>query len=380
MNVLYLTTYYNEQDGVSNAVKAMVNAHSNYFNNYLIVCKKVGKHDKNLKICEDTEITKIKDFLIDDECIIHYLRGVSSNILKTIINLSKKLHKHPAVLITVCQNPAAKRLLLSPYELLKSNYFVFIDKTSYKCPLLYFINERSKSQIYLTGSESKKNKLLNYPHKSPTEHIIFGRGSTLSKCSKDMFKTFDSIEIKNKKFIICGIPEGENWIRKEAKKRNNVEVLGLLPYEKWIEICNSFDVYLYELPIDNFASIDGTLGQAMLLSKPVVYRGPDAPRERLLHGVNSYVAETCNQAAYYCTRLGKSLELRRKMGEMARETTLMQFSYKERIKSYEAVFQKLNNRNKIKNIPLSYYLSYLQKCWKEVIKSILNYYPLPKYQ
>ena len=96
-----------------------------------------------------------------------------------------------------------------------------------------------------------------------------------------MIDIFDRISISNKIFCIVGIPKGDNWVRRKAKGRNDIIIYDLLPYEEWLKVCATFDVCLYQIPVDSHASIDANLGLAMLMNKPVVYYGSEAPKERL---------------------------------------------------------------------------------------------------
>ena len=96
------------------------------------------------------------------------------------------------------------------------------------------------------------------------------------------------IIVPKKEFHIVGIPEGDNWVRKEAKRRSNVKVYPILPYEEWFELCKDFDVSLYQLPKKAYSSIDANMGLPMLMQKPTVYYGPLAPKERMIHGENAH--------------------------------------------------------------------------------------------
>ena len=71
-----------------------------------------------------------------------------------------------------------------------------------------------------------------------------------------------------------------------------MEIEDVFTIISWLRLLNKFDVFLYHLPEKIYSSIDGTLGDAMLLKKAVVYFGPEAPKERLINGVNGLIAKT----------------------------------------------------------------------------------------
>lgn len=77
--------------------------------------------------------------------------------------------------------------------------------------------------------------------------------------------------------------------------------------------------FLYYLPLKAYSSIDGTLGEAMLLQKPVIYYGPEAPKERLIHGYNSLIANNKEEISVLCNKLAKDEEMRLQLGLKARE-------------------------------------------------------------
>lgn len=188
-----------------------------------------------------------------------------------------------------------------------------------------------------------------------------------------MFEVFDRIDVPNKLFRIVGI-EDNSWIIREAAKRNNVEVYGKLSKEKWIEMCNSFDVFLYQLPEDCFSSIDGTLGLAMLLGKPVVYMGSSAPKERFHNNQNGFVAESIEEMIHYATILGRDSKLRNEIGERGRLSTINDFKPETRIQKYKELYQNIQTHATF-HIPYSYTLFFLtknKKQTKEYIRGILR--------
>lgn len=369
-HILYIITNYKIGDGSSNAVYNQLKCDEDITEDYLIVCKSHGDVQNNLKITQDTDILSIKSFLNHENLIIHYFKASNSNVLKQVLaNSDKRI----PILTTVCQSPSYKRMIITPFEFKVTNHFVFIDKSSFHNNLINFLPDDCKSLIYLTmGKYDEITASVPFPDNSPD--IVFGRGTTLAKCPKDMFEIFDRINIPNKKFVIVGIPEGDNWVRLEASKRNNVIVYEVLPFEEWFNICQKFDIFLYQIPFDCYASLDGNLGLAMLMRKPVVYMGSNGPKERFVSGENGYIANTPEEMITFAESLAKDAELRHKIGEKARESVLSHSKKNNRKSSYYTLYQNLYKSIPYKRIPFRYYIIYMRRCYKDIIKDIFNWY------
>lgn len=377
MKILYILSIYNVGDGVSNALYSQIENKNNW-DDYWVICKWKYLVQDHFHIVEFNKVISRKLCETPFDCI-HYFKGTPSNILELVINVFQRRNIKIPVLTTVCQNISFKSLLLSPYEIKVTDHFVFIDKTSYNSPIISFIPKEIKTQIYLSSPEVLKQKTENVLFKQNSNGvIIYGRGSTLSKCPKNMFEVFDSIDIPNKLFYIIGIPFTDNWVRKEARKRENVIVYPQLPYNEWFDICTDFDVCLYQIPKNSHASIDANLGLPMLMRKPVVYYGPEAPKERFEHGKNGFVATNVEEISYYATLLGKNEEMRRNIGECARKSSLLMFSYQKRIDSYNEIYLNISKKVISVNIPFKYYITYVRYNFRRMIRSFFNYYTRPK--
>ena len=361
MNILYLITFYRVGDGTSSGLYSQIEMDRSFYDDYLIVTKEIKSAQDELKIVTNKQQQSIINFISKGPIVIHFFRGHFSNLLLEMLQFAG--YQTPVV-ITLCQSPSYKNLWLTPFELKHARKIVFIDKAAYNNDLVSFIPKNVKVQIYLSGKDIYRN-FEHIPKIDNNGKIIFGRGSTSIKCPKTMFEVFDKIEIPNKLFRIVGI-DGESWIKDEAAKRDNVEVYGQLPLSEWEVMCNSFDVFLYQLPEDCFASLDGTLGLAMLLKKPVVYMGCEAPKERFQHGKNGFVANSVDEMAHYATLLGKDADLRKKIGEAGRESTIKDFSPEVREQKYNEVYEDLCCHDTY-TIPLSYSLKFLTKNKEQVI-------------
>jgi glycosyltransferase involved in cell wall biosynthesis len=375
MRIIYLLSLFKDGDGVSDALINYINEQGG--NDHLIVAKWNYSKKSGLNVVEygSDEYGQI-DFNNYD--IIHYFKGTSSNVLRQFLfSLKKKGVKLPVV-TSICQRPSYKSLLMSPYEIKKSDCFVMIDKASYNDPILNFVPERKKSQIYFCNSDDINNTQdIEYIQRADGK-IIFGRGTTLSKCPRDMFDIFDAINVKNKEFHIAGVPNDDNWVAKEAEKRDNVVLHGMLPFNQWFEVCKSFDVLLYYIPNDSHASIDANLGLAMNMRKPVVYMGCDAPKERFEHGENGFIANDATEFVEYAEKLAADFEYRKKIGERARQTVGVNFSPERMVELYKKAYatakREFHQKDSVK-IPLGYYVKYLKRCTKRILQETFDYYP-----
>jgi glycosyltransferase involved in cell wall biosynthesis len=378
MRILFLISYYKVGDGASAGLYSLISGDPK-MTDYLVLSRWNICSQKGLKIKRVSTVDEIVETLKNGNFdLIHYFKASFSNLFELVIHAMRSLHLDIPILATVCQRPSYPNLLLSPFEIRYTSHFIFIDKTSYNDPLIRFIPAERKTMIYCAGNKSQKITEGIEPKKNINGVIIYGRGSSFSKCPRNMFEVFDKIEIPNKRFCVVGIPEGDNWVRREAAKRSNVYVYPLLPYNEWFELCKTFDVSLYQIPTDSHASLDANLGLPMLMQKPTVYYGSEAPKERLIHGVNAFIANTYDEIVKYATILGKDSDLRRKMGQAARQTNLEMFSFQKRLDEHYKIYELLlREREKLRTIrvPLYYKIIFLIKSYKTVIRSLLHWYP-----
>lgn len=155
-----------------------------------------------------------------------------------------------------------------------------------------------------------------------------------------MFEVFDGI-IPPKKFIIVGSGNDsqKKWIQDEIEKRKDYEIvlLDAMPYKDFLDVVASFDIFLYHLPEDAYSSTDGTMMSAMWLKKPVVYYGPDAPKEVLMDGYNSRIARSEDDLVNFCNELAKDEHERIRLGENARRMC-------ESFQSHDQFLEKVNQQ------------------------------------
>lgn len=371
--VLYICTWYKKGDGLSKGLSTQIQLEKTP-KNYTVVALRVWEHEPGLNILEYNS-SEVRKMLKTEFDLIHYFLGTPSNILNKVVNDMKAVGVRLPVLCTICQSPSYKKLLITPYELCHIDHFVFIDKTSYNDPLISFIPENRRSQIYLLQLGITDRITETFPIKKPEKNrVIFGRGTTLSKCPKNMFDVWDRINVPGKELHIAGVPKDGNWVQKEAEKRKNVVFHGFLPYEKWIEVCNSWDIVIYHLPKSTHASLDGNLGLGMLLRKPTIFMGGGAGIERFNHGKNGFVAENEDELVEYAELLASDPDLRLRIGLEARRTTVEIMKNSQRYEKYDYLYRKLMNSPIPApiRIPLSYRFFFLRNSWRRIIKSWLG--------
>lgn len=308
--------------------------------------------------------------------IIHYFKADGNQLLKRI-GVFKRDDTSLRVVMTVCQRPSYSRFLLSKKEIMLSNKIVFVDRTAYDDPLFAFIPSHRKTVIYCGCTDDTINFTKELLSLSTINNVcpIIGRASHLVKCPTDTFEVFD--KIKNpKKIVIIGDGPKFNILKKEALKHKsyNTFMLGGLSYYDYLKEMSKFDIFLYYLPLSAHSSIDYTLGDAMLLKKPCVYYGPPAPSERIKDGVNGFVARSKDDLSNLCNKLIDNCDLRMKIGEKARESTIHNFSFRNTIKEYNALYDDLASDvfTSDISIPLYFYLYYCHNGIVVFIKRLIN--------
>lgn len=384
--VIYCIDYYEITGGASIALIETIKSNPK-LEKYIIACRNCTLPEHFVFKKSGKEI--IEEYLSGNYDFIHWFKSAGFKLFRELVREAHRRHLHPNIITTVCQRPSFKLHLLSPIEIKHSLALVFIDKAAYNDSLYAFIPSELKRMIYF-GTSKYTLEILNSVLEEGTSdkkklEIIYGRGSTLNKCPKDMFKIFDGIN-SPKHFVIVGNGD-DRWIKKEARKRDDytVEIIQGLPYKKWLEVLKNFDVFLYYLPLSAYSSIDGTLGDAMLLKKPVVYYGPDAPKERLINGYNALVASSKEDIIKYCNLLLSDEQLRTTLGEHARETTLRDFPMCKTIDSYNQLYRDLQTKQNDADtprirIPLDFYFYYglitcknfITKCIRKTINICLK--------
>ena len=334
-----------------------------------VACEKNTRHDQSIpdklsiKIINGISLYEL--YFDQNFEMIHWFKSESTGLFDVFCSQLRKHQKVVPIITTICQSPKDFELRITPNEIRYSQQFVFIDKYTYNSKRIPKILDCKKRMIYFgTNIPSIQNQAN--ASKSSKEFIYFGRGSSINKCHPKFIQWFHDIPIKNKKFCIVGI-ENNEWLNSEISKYgiiNEVEIIPHLSYEKWLNKVNSFDIFLYQLPKSAFSSIDGTMQHAMIYAKPIVYYGPEPPKELIIHGVSGFIAENKTEFIKYATLLANDEELRLKMGKNARERIIQNFNWHTTIINYTIAYSELlkitPKVNKISRYYLfDYYLSYM---------------------
>lgn len=351
MNIIYCINDYAGFNGAgaTRALRLLI-ALNDELENYRIFCKEYILRDseKNDDVIEATGSDVVNEFQKGGYLCIHWIRSNKYELFEEIVKEMKRRKICIPIVTTVCQKPSFLDAFLTPIEVRFSSVLIFIDKTSYNDRYFCFIPTNRKRMIrfggYTEGSVRYFEKCLDSIKYDDNKKdcIIYGRGSSLNKCPKDMFEVFDKIN-PPKKVLIIGDGE-DSWIKREIacrKDKYEIEIMPSLDYISWISQLALFDIFLYYLPPTAYSSTDGTMLDAMMLKKPVVYYGPDAPKEFLIDGFNSRIARSKDELAVICNELSLNVMERRRLGENARKTVQENMMRETTKLSYMQVYKTL---------------------------------------
>lgn len=270
----------------------------------------------------------VKEYLHADNVVAFYfLTGVGKKggaLFDRVSNVRAKANHKVPLITVVLQKPSNPSSILTPKIIKKSSHLVFIDKAAYGNKIYSFIPEDRKSMLYMSWPSEEWSIYFKQLYESKEVHdknkqFVYGRGSSISKCPKDIIELFERINVESKRFVICGIND-DTWLAAKAKKYENVVTIPNQDYKCWTKECSKFDVFLYYVPKSAYSSLDGNLGVAMRLGIPPIVYGPEVYKERVIHGYNGFVAETKDQIVEYAELLYKDDNLRRNLGENARKS------------------------------------------------------------
>ena len=345
-SVIYCIDIYSGKsgNGASNALRGLI-LNNPCLGYYKLFCKTYVEGDlKDIVPVIGTGKDVVDEYVRGSYQCIHWIRANGFELYTGIIQEIKIRKLNLPIISTICQQPTALGLFLAPIEVKYPSRIIFIDNTSYNNKYFRFIPELRRKMIRIGGwtvegikiyDEIFSNKIsINEEDKI----IVYGRGGTLNKCPLNMFEIFDKIA-PPKKFIIVGSGPQKEWIQEEISKRKDYEIvlLDAMPRKVWLETLASFDIFLYHLPMDAYSSTDGTMMHAMWMRKPIVYYGPDAPKEVLKDGYNSKIALSEVDVVKCCNELAKKKEERIRLGENARKTV-------NSFQSYEQYLEKVNQQ------------------------------------
>lgn len=379
MKFLFLIHYYDIIDGSASALFKIIK-YNPEITDYLILCCDIKDKQKELvnikKITKQSELEK--ELKTGNYDIVHHIKGQGHELFNWLINSMSALKLSIPIITTICQKPSFKGLWLNPNELKYSSSLIVIDKTSLNDALYKFV-PKQKFVLNSFGRIQENLDLLERMHteaeleNTDSDTIIIGRGSTWNKCPQDLIEIFDRIKIDQKKFIIAGIEKG-TWLDKKTQNREDISLIPPTSYEEWLKTCNKFDIFWYYLPDDCHSSLDGTLGDAMLLHKPVVYYGPEAPKERF-HDKNGYIAQDKEEMLQLLEMLCKNKKLRKETGDQAAITTRQDYPLSRTISRYNEIYKTAFDKNDKTisfKIPRSYKLRFYFSDYKCGIRNFMS--------
>ena len=387
MNILILLDKYQKDAGASVAARVYIKQYEEYkLGHAYLYTTSTAKDDDEMEGHIFNLYDDLHKIILDyDIDVVHYFHSSRSPIRRSLLysarKVLKKIPRFIPIVTTVCQRPSNKLTVLTIGDIRLSDHVVFIDNAAYNDALYGFIPKNRKSRIYFGGTLEgfRMTGELADRKKSNVPKFVYGRGSSLGKCPFDILEVFDKINVPNKEYQIAGVAK-DSWLGRKAEGRNDVSIIPPVPFYEWWEICNQFDVFLYYLPEDAHSSIDGTLGDAMLMKIPPIVYGADAPKERIIHGVTGFVANTKEEIVKYAELLYNNAELRKRMGEAARSTQIEMFSFEETLNQYQNIYKMLIDNGKREEpfeIPLkSKYLVFKQKFlfsyWRQLIDASIS--------
>jgi len=308
--------------------------------------------------------------------VLHWWRATPDHKFSKVVR--KLSYQRPPILLTLCQIPVNARYGLSLDELSYPDILIFICKSALEHHSVRCLPIESRRMIYFGVQrfdfETKSNR------KRKNKGFIFGRGSTLNKCPKDMLRLFKEIPIPDAKFLIAG--EGSPYELRNIERQiikeglsGRVKLIGQLNKHNWIKFLRSLDVFLYHLPENVYSAIDGTVQDAMLSELPVVLLGGTGPSELIVDGESGFIAQNKHEFIENCIKLFNDPSLRESIGKAARQRILKNFTSQNTANQYVNFYEKcaMSNPNrfpdgrarklglKIKAIRFFQVLSYLPK-------------------
>lgn len=361
MNIIYCINDYAgfHGAGATNALRLLISVNKD-LERYQILCKnyilREGKKEDD--VIEACGADVVNEFEKGDYLCVHWIRSNKYDLFQEIVHEMNRRKVRIPIITTVCQKPSWRESLITPIEIKNSSLFIFIDKTSYCDPFYTFIPKERKKMIRFGGYDSENvqfyDEMISQKQNRGDDYIIYGRGGSLNKCPKDMFEVYDQIN-SPKKIVIIGDGE-DGWIKKEIIRRKDdyeIDLKSSMSYTDWLLQVMEFDVFLYYLPQMAYSSTDGTMLDAMMLKKPVVYCGPEAPKEFLIDGYNARIARSKEELSTICNELAQNASERKMLGENARKTVMENMNVETLKNAYSQVYKTIVYQRPLA-IPLSF--------------------------
>lgn len=370
MKALFIIDKYSTNAGASRALKSYMENNPE-LEEPVAFCTTCMKADSDPFAIQTGNGPDVLNYYLEHgyQCI-HFYRSDGWELFDQLVREAQRRNIRVPIVTTVCQKPSYRSLMLRPYEIKHSDVLAFIDKAAYNDSAYSFIPPGKKVLNYCGRSRQGKQAIIDQADQFRRQNPVpvIGRASTINKCPDDMFEVFDRLDNPKKILIIGGKgDEHHKRIIEQCNERKNLyeaEITGHLSYQDYMKRMTEIDIFLYHLRQDAHSSLDGTLGTAMLMGKPCVYMGPPAPEERFEQGVNGFVAKSKDELVRYTNMLIHDPELRKRIGENARTSTLRDYSMERTLAIYNEIYPRIvSGATAAKvHIPLTFYLRYYCLC------------------
>jgi len=210
--------------------------------------------------------------------------------------------------------------------------------------------------IYLEDFPLKKKiKTINKKYKLKSKNVILFSGK-LTKIKGVDYLIKAAQNIKGDIYIIGDGPEKKNLEDLVYKmKLNNVHFLGYMGDEKKKELIEFYyraDVLVVPSIVDEALGL--VILEAMAAKTPIIASRRGGIPLAVKNGINGFLIRSRNsqQIAMACNKLLENEDLRKKMGEAARQTVEQRFTWKKIARKYIRIYKKAykNGNNKKKNV------------------------------
>lgn len=238
-------------------------------------------------------------------------------------------------------------------KILKSAYFIVVNSGYLKREVERLISGEKIAIVYPSvGGFSApdpglKNEIIN-KYGLSGKMIIFSLGRLVRRKGFDkLISAFDEIrkETQNAVLLIAGSGPEEKALKNSAKGQKSIIFLGKISDEEKIALYDLCDVFAMT-PRDSGGDIEGfgiVYLEAAAFGKPSVAGRVGGVSEAVLNGETGILVcgENADEIAEAIIKLLKDDNLRREMGEMAKERAVQEFSLERQVSKIENEIQRL---------------------------------------
>lgn len=163
------------------------------------------------------------------------------------------------------------------------------------------------------------------------------------------------------RFLLAGEPSAA--LLADVEKYNLTKYVVFLGFQKDIPtLLTTFDIFGYLLNPNSFATTENALMEAMAAGLPIITSNGAAERAIIQNGVNGFVAENCEEYANQIEMLVNDKELRRSIGNAARDSVCKKYNANENTNHFHRVVSQALSKKKtmhdrmLYNSPVEYFL------------------------